>query len=270
MPDIRIGLSGGFRVEVDGRSTPEEAWRQRKPAALVKLLSLAPRHRLHREQVMDALWPELAPAAAAANLRKALHYARRLAGSSTGEPLIESAGEIVTLPATAVLVDVDEFRSAADRARRTGDLVAYAEAIQLHREGLLPDDHYEDWAIGPRDELQLEYFALLEEQAALLESRGDIAGATRAVGLQIAADPLLEDAHVRLMRLYALAGRRAEAVRQFETRGRHSGATPAPKHSVCTNGNHRNPDGQNHKPIPRKDRRAPWPEPRQQLRVLER
>ena len=216
MPDIHIGLLGGFRIEVHGRSIPEEAWRQRKPAALVKLLALAPRHKLHREQVMDALWPELAPAPAAANLRKALHHARRLAESSTGELLIESVGESVALPAEGLRVDVDEFRSAADRARRGGSLDAYARAIELHGEGLLPDDRYEDWAIGPRDELQSEYLALLEEQAALLESRGDVAGATRAVSLLISADPSLEAAHVRLMRLYALAGRRSDAMRQYE------------------------------------------------------
>jgi DNA-binding SARP family transcriptional activator len=229
MPDIRIGLLGGFRVEVDARSIPEEAWRQRKPAALVKLLALAPRHRLHREQVMDALWPELAPTAAAANLRKALHHARRLAESSTGAPLIESSGELLALPAEDLRVDVDAFRSAADRARRTGAPDAYAEAIELHREGLLPDDRYEDWAIAPRDELQLEYLALLEEQAALLESRGDVGGATRAVNLLIAADPLLEDAHVRLMRLYALAGRRADAMRQYEHLREALGGEPGPE-----------------------------------------
>src|SRR5215467_4373077 len=127
MPEIRIELFGGFRVEVDGQSIPEDAWRQCKPAAMVKLLALAPRHRLHREQVMDALWPELAPAPAAANLRKGLHYARRLAESSTGEPLIESVGELVALPAEGLWVDVDEFRSAADRARRSGSADTYAE-----------------------------------------------------------------------------------------------------------------------------------------------
>ena len=223
MPEIRIGLFGGFRVEVDGQSIPEQAWRQRKPAALVKLLALAPRHKLHREQVMDALWPELAPTAAAANLRKALHYARRLAEGS-----IESVGELVTLPADA-WVDVDAFRAAAHRARRGGDLDAYAEAVELHRDILLPDDRYEDWAIGARDELQLEYLAVLEEQAALLESRGDVAGATRAVRLQVATEPLLEDAHVRLMRLYALAGRRADAMRQYEHLRETLGREPGPE-----------------------------------------
>ena len=150
MPDIRIGLFGGFRVEVDGRSIPEEAWRQRKPAALVKLLALSPRHKLHREQVMDALWPELAPAPAAANFRKALHHARRLAESSTGDPLIESAGQFVALPAEGLRVDVDEFRSAADRGRRSGAPDVYAEAIELYREGLLPEDRYEDRGDGAK------------------------------------------------------------------------------------------------------------------------
>lgn len=228
MPDIRIELFGGFRVEIDGRSIPEDAWRQRKPAALVKLLALAPRHRLQREQVMDALWPDLAPEAAAANLRKALHHARRLAEASTGEPLIASAGELLALPAEALRVDVDEFRSAADRARRSGDLDAHAEAIELHRDGLLPDDRYEDWASGPRDELWLEYLALLDEQAALLESRGDVAEAIRAANLLVAADPLREEAHVRLMRLDALAGRRADALRVYEHLRDTLGREPSP------------------------------------------
>jgi DNA-binding SARP family transcriptional activator len=208
---VRIRLFDGFRVEVGGRSIPAEAWRQRKPAAAVKLLALAPRHRLHREQIMDALWPELSPSPAAANLRKAVHHARRLGG----EQLIVSVGELLALPERAD-VDVDAFRALADRARRTGESDAYEQALDLHGDGLLPEDRYEDWAIGPRDELRLEYVSLAEELAGQLESRGDLAGAIRAVGRQVAAEPLLEEPHVRLMRLYALAGRRGEALREYE------------------------------------------------------
>jgi DNA-binding SARP family transcriptional activator len=36
----------------------DDAWRLRRARTLVKLLTLAPRHRLHREQVVDALWGE--------------------------------------------------------------------------------------------------------------------------------------------------------------------------------------------------------------------
>jgi len=215
MTEFRIELFGAFRVSVDGRAVPEEAWRQRKPAALVKLLALAPRHRLHREQVMDALWPDLAQAAAGANLRKALHHARRATAVESDSQLVESIGELLALPDGA-WVDVDAFRAAADRARRTGDTAAYEEALELYGQGLLPDDRYEEWAVGPRDELQIDFLALAEELAALLESRGEIVAAARVVGLQVAVEPLLEEAHVRLMRLYALAGRRGDALREYE------------------------------------------------------
>ena len=75
--EVRIWLLGGFRVGIDSLPVPDDAWRRNKAKAVVKLLALAPSHRLHREQLMDALWPELPPDAAAANLRKAVHFARQ-------------------------------------------------------------------------------------------------------------------------------------------------------------------------------------------------
>jgi DNA-binding SARP family transcriptional activator len=165
---------------------------------------------------MDALWPELAPAAAAANLRKAVYYARRAVPGDEGVRVIGAVGELLCLPSEGVWVDVDAFRTAAARARQTADPAAYWEAVGLYRDGLLPDDRYEEWVIGRRGELRFEFLAIVEELAALLEGRGDLAGATRAVGLLIAAEPLEEGAHVRLMRLYALAGRRGEALRHYE------------------------------------------------------
>jgi DNA-binding SARP family transcriptional activator len=95
--DFRIELLGRFRVVIDGSVIAPQAWSQRKPAALVKLLALGPGHRLRREQVMDTLWPELDPQAAAANLRKALHSARRSLGAGEGTGLILSAGGLLCL-----------------------------------------------------------------------------------------------------------------------------------------------------------------------------
>jgi DNA-binding SARP family transcriptional activator len=74
---LRLHLLGGFRVEVEGRPVPPAAWRLRKAQGLVKLLALAPGCRLPREQALDLLWPDLAPDAAANNLRVAVHAARR-------------------------------------------------------------------------------------------------------------------------------------------------------------------------------------------------
>ena len=53
--NVEIDLLGGFAVRVDGRPIPAGDWRRRKAASLVKLLALAHRHTLHREQMIDAL-----------------------------------------------------------------------------------------------------------------------------------------------------------------------------------------------------------------------
>lgn len=213
---LRIELLGGFRVSLGERAVPATEWRRSKAASLVKLLALAPGHRLHREQVMDVLWPDLAPPAAAANLRKALYYARRAIAAGDGAGLIASVGESLSLPSERLYVDVDAWRAATARARRSGDPAAYADALEIYRGDLLPEDRYEEWAGAQRDELQAELVALLEELAGLLEARGEIEAAVRAAGRLVEADPLREQGHVLLIRLDALAGRRGEALRRYE------------------------------------------------------
>jgi DNA-binding SARP family transcriptional activator len=59
---MRIQLLGEFRINIGDRPIEVAQWRLKKSRSLVKLLALAPGHRLHREQVMDLLrsdhyWP---------------------------------------------------------------------------------------------------------------------------------------------------------------------------------------------------------------------
>src|ERR1700755_3267099 len=110
-PKPRVTLLGGFAAEADGSLVPDSAWRLRKAKDLVKLLALADGHRLHREQAMDALWPDRDPASAANNLNQAVHAARRALGSET-ITLLEG---LLRLEAD---VDVELFERAAAEARR--------------------------------------------------------------------------------------------------------------------------------------------------------
>ena len=79
---VRVRLLGTFSVSVGERTIPEDAWRLRKAAALLNLLAMQPEHRLHREVVLDLLWPDSGTRAAANNLRYVLHQARRIMASS--------------------------------------------------------------------------------------------------------------------------------------------------------------------------------------------
>jgi DNA-binding SARP family transcriptional activator len=74
---VRIWLLGRFSVRVGTQSLGEGEWRLKKATNLVKLLALSPGHRMHREQLMDMLWPDLDTRAAANNLRQTLHVVRR-------------------------------------------------------------------------------------------------------------------------------------------------------------------------------------------------
>src|SRR4051794_12423967 len=76
VPQVDITVLGGFHVVVDGSPVRAEEWARRSASALVKLLALAPGRRLHREQVLDALWPDADVEAAAPRLHKAAHFAR--------------------------------------------------------------------------------------------------------------------------------------------------------------------------------------------------
>src|SRR5580765_993908 len=104
-----VTLLGGFAAAVDGTAVPDTAWRLKKARELVKLLALARGHRLHREVVMDVLWRDFAPAAAANNLHQAVHAARR----ALGPDAIEVRDEVLTLTAE---VDVDLFEQSAAEA----------------------------------------------------------------------------------------------------------------------------------------------------------
>jgi DNA-binding SARP family transcriptional activator len=178
---LRIGLLGGFSAKLrEGKSDPR-AWRRRHHRALVELLALTPGRRLHREQVMEALWPELDPVAADNNLRKALHRARRALthDPEEGASLVASLGGALSLASDA-WIDVEAFTSMAEDARRSRDPLDYERAIALYRGDLLPEDRYEPWVVARSDELRNELAALLLEQAGLWEARGEIDRVSRS------------------------------------------------------------------------------------------
>src|SRR3954451_18700910 len=111
-PPLHIKLFGGFQVTIGDEPIPATNWRLRKAAHLLKLLALAPGNSLHREQLLDALWPALDPGAAAHNLRYALHVARGiLEGSPAKLPrALHLEGERVVLrPEGGLDVDVAAF-----------------------------------------------------------------------------------------------------------------------------------------------------------------
>jgi hypothetical protein len=115
---------------------------------------LPPRHRLHREQIIDLLWTDLDPEAGGANLRKAAHDARAAIGAR--EAVVLRADQV----SLEVSVDAKRFESNAEAALRAGDADLCAEAAPLYGGALLPKRRCEGWAEEQRQQLGL-YLRLL-------------------------------------------------------------------------------------------------------------
>jgi predicted ATPase/DNA-binding SARP family transcriptional activator len=214
---VRIWLLGGFQVSVGSRSIESDAWRLRKAASLLKLLALAPGHRLHREQAMDLLWPGSGRKAASNNLRQTLHATRRILDPAVGSRYLASEDESLVLCSGGSLwVDVDAFEEAVAAARRSRDPAAFRAAIDLYSGELLPEDRYEQWAEARREELRRTWLSLHIELSRVYEERRDYEGGIEVLQKAISKEPTNEEAHSGLMRLYALSGRREDALRQYE------------------------------------------------------
>lgn len=200
----RIRLLGDFRVEIDGRQIPAASWTRRHAAALVKLLALRPGRQLHRERVIDSLWPSLRVEEAAPRLYKAAHFSRKVLGR---DDAIVLRGDVVTLlPDVQVEVDAVTFDAAAESALSDGSPTAAQAALELFAGDLLPHDLYEPWLEDFRDRLRLRHQMLLRQA----ERWEDL----------LAIDPADEESHVALMRDQVQAGNLRAALQQFERMAR--------------------------------------------------
>ncbi|HSE08736.1 MAG TPA: AAA family ATPase [Nocardioidaceae bacterium] len=213
---VHIRLLGGFAVTLDGRRIPDQAWRRRAAANLVKLLALQPDRRLRREQVIDALWPDLMLEEAAPRLHVAAHHARTALGSRDG--VVLAGGSVSLFPTDDVTVDVTQFDRAADEARSDGGPEKAGEAVAIFTGPLLPDDLYEPWTEEPRSRLQVRYLDLLRTAGRYDEL--------------VAADPLDEEAQLSLVRDQLRQGRRHVALRSLDRMDelfrRELGVEPSP------------------------------------------
>jgi DNA-binding SARP family transcriptional activator len=197
---LNLRLLGEFRAEIDNRAVPPDAWRQGRAAALVKLLAISPRHRLSRERLIEALWPGVSPDAGGANVRKAVHFARRALGRE--HALAVRDGSVELWPAGQITTDVERFEAACARAFASGEGEAFREAAALYPDDLLPDDAVELWAEDPRRVLRETYLNILRR-----------AGTWSRL---IEVEPTDEEAHRELIRAHLEAGNRQAAIRQFE------------------------------------------------------
>ena len=219
--ELRIELLGGFRIALGADEIPDDGWRLAKARSLVKIVALAPGQSILREQLVDLLWPELDPGAGSNNLHQALHIARRTLGAlfpdTKPNRILRLQRGVLSLEAPIPLwIDVEVFELEARALQSIDDPASFYPTLDIYRGDLLPDDLYEDWAAERRIALHEQYLSLLDRLAALHRAKREATPAIDALRRVVAIEPDREEAHRGLMELYALTGRRQQAIRQYE------------------------------------------------------
>jgi DNA-binding SARP family transcriptional activator len=213
MARLSLSLLGGFLLRVDDRPRPLPA---RKAQALLAYLAVRAGRAHARETLAGLLWADAGEQQARQSLRQTMVRLRRTLAESPRA--LVAQGDTVTLTPTALDLDVTAF----ERLARRGTPEALEAAVALYQGPLLDGVHveapsFEEWLESERArlaELALEALRRLVDRhikAARVDAA--IQAATRLLAL----DPLQEEIHRTLMRLHARQGRRAAALRQYQT-----------------------------------------------------
>ena len=176
---------------------------------------------MHREQVVDVLWPKVGAEDALNSFGKALHAARRALEPKRPQrqesAYLRLADGMLVLNTEHVIVDTDEFERLAEDALRSREIAAYEAAFAAYRGELLPEDRSESWCSERRSALAELHTRLLLGMAEALERRGSYREAADRLHDVLQRDPTREAVHRQLMLLYAWMGAPDQAVRQFHS-----------------------------------------------------
>ena len=215
---LRIHLLGG--CSLFHGETPVTGVNTARLQSLLAYLMLHRNTPQSRYHLAFLFWPDSTEAQARTNLRKLLYDLRHALPDA--DLFLEVDVQTVQWRADAPFtLDVADFESAiarADQAEKAGEpsslRATLEQAVALYRGDLLPSC-YHDWIRDKREWLNQAFARALERLILLLESQRDYEGAIGYAQRLLRHDPLHEATYRRLMRLYALSGDRAGALRTY-------------------------------------------------------
>jgi len=215
IPTLHISLLGKFLL-VSG-DTPVTTVDWPRLQSMLAYLALHHTTSLSRTHLAMLLWPDSTDAQAHTNLRHLVYRLRR------NLPHVDSFLHIdkQTLlwrsdaPWTLDVADFERAIAQAEQAQsKTETQKALETAVELYQGDLLPGN-YDEWIVSERERLRQLFLRTLERLIVLLEQERDYPTAINYAQRLLHYDPLHEATYRHLMRLYAVNGERATAIRTY-------------------------------------------------------
>lgn len=224
-PPISITSLGGFAVRRAGAEIPLlAAGRGGRARTLFAILVAAVEGPVHREALLEWLWPHLSPDRGLASLHTNLHTLRQALEpdlSRSTPTLLVTEGEAYRLALGAAddwdagrLLRLADLGCAEDSSDTTA-LHALLSAEATAAGPFLPEWPYEDWAAPLRGEIERCRRRVLQRLAERLLAVGEPRAAAARFERLLAIDGECEGWHRGLMSAYSLSGDRGLALRQY-------------------------------------------------------
>jgi DNA-binding SARP family transcriptional activator/Tfp pilus assembly protein PilF len=209
---LEIRLLGPLTVQLNGKPVALPA---RKTRALLAYLARREGVDIARTTLVGLLWGERDEAQARASLRQSLSELRGALGEAA--EAIKANKETVSFAAGAAWLDTKVLEAAAsgDNGAALGEAAALSGGDFL--EGLLIDEPaFDQWQTGERESFRRMALTLHDRLMKQSEHDGNIEAAVTHGLKMLGLDPLQEQMHRALMRLYLRQGRPDAALAQYE------------------------------------------------------
>lgn len=219
----RIYTLGHFGLVLNGRQVVVERWPRKQSLILLKYLVTHRGVAMHRERLMDCLWPEVDEDKARQRLKVTVYFLRhQFRAACIDGDLIETSVDSYMLKSEAVWVDADAFEGLAtlgvelEREQRWDEaLHCYEDALATYRGDYLEEDAYADWCAAERERLCEIYFEMLERMVRIYAKQGRYAIAAQTCRTALVREPCREGFHRTLMNCLVQLGRPDQALAQF-------------------------------------------------------
>ena len=227
-PVLRIETFGGLRLFFDNREMGEKAWDRHQPRQLLVAILSQKNDKIHKETLIEILWPEEKPGIGEKNFKTTLQRLRKSLepdiNPTFGSSYIHLHHNLVSLDEELCRVDCRKFMAcykAGEEKEKGGDaqgaLNCFSQAIDLYQGDFIAEDLYAPWVERRREDLKNIFLDLLLRIARYHEQAGAFKKAVTCLKQALEADPLLEEACRRLMTLYAGKNLHNEALRVYES-----------------------------------------------------
>jgi ATP/maltotriose-dependent transcriptional regulator MalT/DNA-binding SARP family transcriptional activator len=223
-----VGIAIGER-NVDGSSI------RRKVLTLACFLLTRPVFTATRDQVLEALWPDLDPGVAVNSLNQTVYFLRRIFEPRYVEDesanYVHHDGEVVRLDADLVSSQSNVCRALFERARSSLEPDEIDQVIRAYSGRFAIDFEYEDWASPFRETLHASYLDIIEQALRADSDAGRFDRAAKLARDAMAVDAEAASLETALLRLYRQTGSHAAAAEQYShyaAVAREDGIEPPP------------------------------------------